>query len=212
MNAVELNEVEISYGKKIIHKNLNIQFRLGEISVITGESGSGKTTILNAIGMLHKHTKGSIKIFNEENVIFDSKIGKEILKNKIGFIFQNFVLLEDKTVNQNLSLYSDENGIMSIMEALEFVNMEWAIDKYIYELSGGEQQRICIARILVKNFEIILGDEITGSLDKKNKMLIMDLMNKIKEMNKAIILVTHDEVVLEYADKIYDIQLNNNRG
>lgn len=195
---LELKNIDINYGKHRVLENFNLSIEKNKMIAITGPSGRGKTSLLYIIGMLQKPSKGNINILGYENPEINSKLGRKILKENLGFVFQNFVLVESETVAQNIEAMSDVDGEYTMKEALEFVNLPGYENKKIYELSGGEQQRIAIARVLTKKFDILLGDEITGSLDMQNRDMIFDLMCKIKKLGKTIVLVTHD---LELAQK-----------
>lgn len=195
---LELKNIDINYGKHKVLENFNLSIEKNKMIAITGPSGRGKTSLLYIIGMLQKPSKGNINILGYENPEINSKLGRKILKENLGFVFQNFVLVESETVAQNIEAMSDVDGEYTMKEALEFVNLPGYENKKIYELSGGEQQRIAIARVLTKKFDILLGDEITGSLDMQNRDMIFDLMCKIKKLGKTIVLVTHD---LELAQK-----------
>lgn len=195
---LKLENLEIKYKDNVIVDNFDLNVGSGELVAITGPSGSGKTTILYSIGMLHPHSNGTITLFDKENPKFDSKVGRQLLENKLAFVFQNFVLVDNMTVKENLELVVDKDAEFTILEALEFVGLANVMNKKIYELSGGEQQRVAIARALTKKFDLLLGDEITGSLDDDTRDIIFEILKKIQSLGKSIILVTHD---IELANK-----------
>lgn len=184
---INVDNLVIKYGEKEIVNNFSLIVDDGEFIAITGPSGSGKSTILYTMAMLKGYSSGNLTINGFINPKLNKKDGRILLKDHIGFIFQDFLLLKEKTVKQNLKLVKSADTDFTIDEALAFVNMEEYQGYKVSELSGGQQQRIAIARLLVKKFNIVLADEITGNLDYENKMLILKLMKKLQKENKTII-------------------------
>lgn len=203
---VILENVTKKFGDKKIFDNFNLTIKNGEFIAITGASGSGKTTLLNMIGMIEKPSQGDIYIDNFKNPIIDSKNGIEILKNKIGYLFQNFALVDNETVSFNLDIalkyIKCKNKDLLKKEALKKVGLDNFESKKIYTLSGGEQQRVALARLLLKPCDIILADEPTGSLDKKNSNMVMQLLKEINKAGKTVIIVTHDELIWSECDVV----------
>ena len=127
-------------------------------------------------------------------------------KTKIGFLFQNFALVENKTVKENLRLVKrDCKNDVSIEEALQIVDLSDKLNQKIYTLSGGEQQRIALARLMIKKCDIILADEPTGSLDKKNSDMVMDILKSLNKKGKTIIIVTHDEEIKKSGKRVVEL-------
>ncbi len=189
---IELNNVNKKYGDKVLFSNYNLHIAKGEFVVISGESGSGKTTLLNMIGALERIDSGQITV--EGIDIMRRRNQLSYYRNTVGFLFQNFVLLEEKTVYQNLNMIRKGNrSTISIQEALEKVGMSDFVNAKVYTLSGGEQQRIALARLMVKKCDLILADEPTGSLDEKNAKKVMSILKQMNEKGTTIILVTHSE-------------------
>lgn len=161
---IELNNVNKKYGDKVLFSNYNLHIAKGEFVVISGESGSGKTTLLNMIGALERIDSGQITV--EGIDIMRRRNQLSYYRNTVGFLFQNFVLLEEKTVYQNLNMIRKGNrSTISIQEALEKVGMSDFVNAKVYTLSGGEQQRIALARLMVKKCDLILADEPTGNIE-----------------------------------------------
>ena len=126
--------------------------------------------------------------------INNPKTHRQYFSDKVGFLFQNFVLIEDKTVRQNLAMIRKSNSSgVSIEDALSRVGLGDKIDSKVYTLSGGEQQRVALARLMIKKCDLILADEPTGSLDKKNAESVLQILSDLNKLGKTIILVTHDE-------------------
>ena len=198
---IEIKELTKSYGENTIFSNVSFSIQDGEFVVFSGKSGCGKTTMLNMIGALEKPTSGHIIVDGKD--ITKNKGRIEYLSKKVGFLFQNFALIENKTVKKNLELVAKKNRTdISIDDALNRVSMLSKRDSYVYTLSGGEQQRVALARLLFKKCDIILADEPTGSLDKANAEIIIDILKTINREGKTVIMVTHDESLKTVGDSI----------
>ena len=180
-----------AYNDKILFKNFHLEIPDSSFLVISGESGCGKSTLLNMIGGIETPDKGSI-IVNGFDVAKKGKKQK-YFKEVVGFLFQNFALLENKTVKENLEIIKKSGRTdISINEALEKVGLQKVINKKVYQLSGGEQQRVALARLMLKKCSIVLADEPTGSLDKKNSEIVMNILHELSEQGKTVIVVLHD--------------------
>ena len=184
-----------AYNDKILFKNFHLEIPDSSFLVISGESGFGKSTLLNMIGGIETPDKGSI-IVNGFDVAKKGKKQK-YFKEVVGFLFQNFALLENKTVKENLEIIK-KSGRTDILinEALEKVGLQKVINKKVYQLSGGEQQRVALARLMLKKCSIVLADEPTGSLDKKNSEIVMNILHELSEQGKTVIVVTHSEEIV----------------
>lgn len=204
---IELNNIYKSYKEKVILNNISLKVNENEFVAVVGKSGCGKTTLLNIIGLLEKRDSGEIKVLNYINP--KKKDIQKIRRNNIGYIFQNYALLEEESVLNNLKMagkYNKDFNKDSMINALEEVGLtKDMLNRKVYELSGGEQQRIAIARILLKPCEIILADEPTGNLDDENKRGIVELMLKLKGLNKTIICVTHDKYIAQKSDRVISL-------
>lgn len=211
MTIVELKNVSKSYGDKNVLNNLSFKIEEGTFNVIMGASGSGKSTILNIIGLLDKATSGDVILFGQKNIRPFSMKAEQMLKNKIGYLFQNFALIENEIVANNLKLALENvrgNKKEKISAALKEVGLEGYENKKIFKCSGGEQQRVAIARLLLKPCELILADEPTGSLDIKNREIVVKLLKNMQEQGRTIIVVSHDPFFEEIADNVIDLSDN----
>lgn len=201
---IEIKDLTKSYNDRILFKDFSLQIEQGEFIVFNGKSGSGKTTMLNMIGGLEPFDSGSIIIDGLD--VKRRKDRLQLFRQKLGFIFQNFALVEKKTVKENLEMvHPSYRTEMSIDEALGTVGMLKMKNRSVYSLSGGEQQRVAIARLFLKNSSIILADEPTGSLDRENADLIMEFISELNKKNKTVIMVTHDEKYKKYGRRIIQI-------
>lgn len=212
---IQLININKKYKGQIIIDNLNLEIKKGEMIAIIGESGSGKSTVLNMIGLLEKPDNGTINIDEYKNIKANSKLARKLFKNKIGYIFQNFALIDDQTVEDNLKIavkYAINNKATNkkIDDVLYEVGLSGAKKKYIFQLSGGEQQRVALARVILKSPDIVLCDEPTGSLDKKNRDIVLNILKKLNNEGKTIIIVTHDEFVANQTNRIIEIKKHKN--
>lgn len=197
---VEIKNVNKHFGEKRLFDNFSCDIEQGDFVVITGASGCGKTTLLNMIGGLELVTSGKISVAGLE--ITNQKNLQIYYRDIVGFVFQNFGLVEQKTVEENLKMiYKKGKTEVSVREALRSVGMEKALKQKVYSLSGGEQQRIALARLRLKNCQLILADEPTGSLDRKNGQLVMKILHEMNAEGKTVIMVTHDESLIQDTDK-----------
>ncbi len=202
---IELKNVCKKFGDHVIFENYNLKIDDGEFIILSGDSGCGKTTLLNIIGGLEKPDDGKVLVNGLD--VYNKKNQLELYRHVYGFLFQNFGLIENKTVRENLSIFKKSalSGV-SIEEALSYVGLSGKSDSVVYELSGGEQQRIALARLLIKKCSIILADEPTGSLDKNNAETVLSLLDGLNRDGKTIVLVTHDEKIKQSGRKVIGIK------
>ena len=204
---IELKNIHKKFKERQVLENFSLQIDKGEFVVINGPSGAGKTTILNLIGLLIKPDKGKVSLFGFENP--NERQIQKIRQEGLGYIFQNYVLMENETVLENLKIskkYNPDWDIEQVNKALTEIGLDESfLSKKVFELSGGEQQRIAIARVMLKRCELILADEPTGNLDDENKEIVIKLLKKLKSMGKTIVCVTHDDKMSLAADRIIQL-------
>lgn len=201
---IKLSDVSKSFGERKLFRNVNLEIKDGEFVAFTGASGSGKTTLLNLIGGLEKTDSGEVLIDGKNF----SKASEQIrlYGEKIGFLFQNFALVEQKTVRENLELVKEKfRSDKTPEQALSEVGLSDKFDSKVFTLSGGEQQRVALARLMVKKCDIILADEPTGSLDRDNAQKVIELLRKLNAQGKTVVIVTHDPKVAGQCDRIIKI-------
>jgi ABC-type lipoprotein export system ATPase subunit len=208
-NIISLNKVSKSFltNKKLsVIKNLNYNFKKGKVYSLVGPSGSGKSTLLNIISLIDKPTLGKIKIDNQNIDFSNNEINDKIRANKIGIIYQQNNLLPDFTALENVYLanlaFNDnkDNAVKKALNLIKKMGLTNRINHYPSELSGGELQRISIARALINDPQIILADEPTGSLDLKTAKEVFKTLYKLKGKNRIIIYATHNRFFANKAD------------
>lgn len=211
MSICSLENINKSYDDKVIFKNFSIEIDEGEFICITGGSGSGKSTLLNIIGLLDSINSGKVNLFNFTDLKPNTRKTSFLLKNHIGFLFQNYALIDEKTVNYNLDIAKNSSTLTKTKwnqlkkEVLKKMELDIPLNQKIYKLSGGEQQRIAIARIILKDCDLILADEPTGSLDTKNRNLVLEILKDLNRNNKTIIMVSHDPYVVNISNRVINL-------
>ncbi len=209
MKKIELKNVYKSFKNKNVLNDFSLDVYDNEMLCIWGKSGCGKTTLLNIIGFMETIDKGTYIFEGKDNIKANSSKALKLYRNKIGFLFQNYALIDNKSVKYNLMLAltkgSTKNKVKQIEKVLSNLNISELMESVVYECSGGEQQRIAIARLLLQNSEIILADEPTGSLDNVTKQEIFDILKMLKNNGKTIIVVSHDKDLRNICDRSIDM-------
>lgn len=206
---IRLENINKSYGKHKILENLNISIFPEDFITIIGASGSGKSTLLNILGTLEDYDSGEVESFGYKDPVKDYKNSMILRREKIAYLFQNFALIENMTVKENLDIalkYSKyKNDKEKIRQILDMLGVIDKIDNKIYELSGGQQQRVAMARVLLKPYQILLADEPTGSLDKSNKDILIKILIEENKKGKTIVVVSHDIDFIKISKRAYKI-------
>lgn len=216
-NILKVEKIEKYYGNKdnMTKAINNISFRVdkGEFVGIMGPSGSGKTTLLNCISTIDTVTTGNIIINDKDITKMKSKQLENFRKDELGFIFQDFNLLDTLTAYENIALALTIQGVKSteidgkIKNVAENLVILEVLNKYPYQMSGGQKQRVASARAIVTNPSLILADEPTGALDSKSSRLLLDSFEKLnKDLEATILMVTHDAFTASYAHRILFIK------
>ncbi|MFK4893526.1 ABC transporter ATP-binding protein [Lactococcus petauri] len=208
---IELNRVTKKYNKQAILDNFSMKIEDGDFLCIYGESGSGKTTLLNILGLLEKPDSGEI-IFDKERKM-NEKTRTNLQRNEIGYLFQNFGLITNETVQDNLLIALKHRKIKKseskelMLSSLKQVNLSNILGKKIFELSGGEQQRVALARILLKQPKYIFADEPTGNLDEKNSDIVFNILNDLnKNRGVTVVFVTHNQKLIKLSNNVLKLK------
>ena len=216
--VLKLDNVKKYYGKKsnIITKAVNgISFKVleGEFVAIMGASGSGKTTLLNCISTIDNVTSGNIIVDNKDITTIEEDKLADFRKNELGFIFQDFNLLDTLTIEENIALSliinkENPNKVDNMVKDIATkLDIKEILKKYPYEVSGGQKQRCACARALINNPKLILADEPTGALDSKSSRMLLETMSNMnKELNATILMVTHDSFSASFCSRVIFIK------
>lgn len=212
MKAVEIKNITKRYGKRTILKDISFSVDEGEFVALIGPSGCGKSTILNMIGALETYDSGEICMRGKKLPQINGRKATMLRRNEINYLFQSFALITDMTVMQNLLLAMQFVGISRreksdhIDKVLISVNMLTLKNSIVNTLSGGEQQRVALARTMLKPGNLILADEPTGSLDAHSANISFSLIQSLcKEYGKTVMMVTHSPELARRADRIIDL-------
>jgi putative ABC transport system ATP-binding protein len=196
-------------GDEIVNAlaGVNLTLEKGSFTSMMGPSGSGKSTLLHVGGILDMPTQGTLLMNGKDTSKLSRKKQAKFRRKEIGFVFQRFNLLNQLTVMENIMLPSLDSENNKAEELLERIRLEKKHDKKPNQLSGGEQQRVCIARALINNPSLILADEPTGELDTRNAEVIMNLLKDLNENDGVTILIaTHNQLAADFTDKILEMQ------
>ncbi|MAV05425.1 MAG: lipoprotein-releasing system ATP-binding protein LolD [Candidatus Pelagibacter sp.] len=214
---IELKKLKKNFNhenvKIELFKNVNLGIKKGELIALVGPSGSGKSSLLHILSLLDKPTSGKIVINGKDSKTFNEHQKKEIRRKKISIIFQDNNLLSDFTTIENVLMplmirdEDKENATNKAKKILNYVNLGHRLNHLPNELSGGEQQRVAIARSLISETDLILADEPTGNLDYKTSQEVFSYFVKLKKLNKTIIYATHNRELAKKAD--YKLSISN---
>lgn len=206
-SMIELQHIWKQFGSRVIFSDLSLNFQGGMVYALIGDSGCGKTTLLNMLAKLETFDKGEI-IYKGKSLT--SLKNNEFYRNELGYLFQNFGLLESQTIRENLELgmigkkkNKKQEKERLLLQALQAVRLDYlCLNQKIFELSGGEAQRVALAKIILKNPPLILADEPTASLDPKNSKEIMEILLELRNANRTIIIATHNPSIWKMADQV----------
>lgn len=199
------------YAGRPVLEDLDLHVAAGEMVAVTGPSGSGKSTLLNLIGLLEKPDGGAISLFGSRAPSVRSRGAQRMLRSRLGYLFQNYALVDNATVEENLSIAqryvrtSRSRKRELRADALRRVGLDGMGRRRVYGLSGGEQQRVAVARLLLKPCELVLADEPTGSLDGANRDAVLAMLQEMCAAGKTIVVVTHDPSVAAACSRVVEL-------
>ena len=207
---IKIHQLTKTFGDRTVFSDLNLNFDAGKVYALIGNSGCGKTTLLNMVAKLEPYDQGSIQYKGKDL----RKIKPtNYFRNELGYLFQNFGLIDNKTVSENLDLglighkLDKQKKRETKEEVLDRVGLSYIqLDQKVYELSGGEAQRVALAKIILKDPPLILADELTAALDPEISQEIMDLLLTLKSKERLIIIATHNPTIWKQADEVVDLK------
>lgn len=207
---IKIHQLTKTFGDRTVFSDLNLNFDAGKVYALIGNSGCGKTTLLNMVAKLEPYDRGSIQYKGKDL----RKIKPtNYFRNELGYLFQNFGLIDNKTVSENLDLglighkLDKQKKRETKEEVLDRVGLSYIqLDQKIYELSGGEAQRVALAKIILKDPPLILADELTAALDPETSQEIMDLLLTLKNKERLIIIATHNPTIWKQADQVVSLK------
>ena len=207
---IKTHQLTKTFGDRTVFSDLNLNFDAGKVYALIGNSGCGKTTLLNMVAKLEPYDQGSIQYKGKDL----RKIKPtNYFRNELGYLFQNFGLIDNKTVSENLDLglighkLDKQKKRETKEEVLDRVGLSYIqLDQKVYELSGGEAQRVALAKIILKDPPLILADELTAALDPETSQEIMDLLLTLKSKERLIIIATHNPTIWKQADEVVDLK------
>lgn len=209
---IKIHQLTKTFGDRTVFSDLNLNFDAGKVYALIGNSGCGKTTLLNMLAKLEPYDQGSIQYKGKDL----RKIKPtNYFRNELGYLFQNFGLIDNKTVSENLDLglighkLDKQKKRETKEEVLDRVGLSYIqLDQKIYELSGGEAQRVALAKIILKDPPLILADELTAALDPETSQEIMDLLLTLKNKERLIIIATHNPTIWKQADQVVSLKIS----
>jgi putative ABC transport system ATP-binding protein len=207
-HVCELVGVGKRYDGHVVLSGIDLAVIKGEMLAITGKSGSGKSTLLNIIGLLETADHGEARLFGERSPRVGSARATRMLRFRLGYLFQNFALIDGESVDDNLRIaQAYAKGLRSGRQearrsALRAVDLVNSGGRKVYGLSGGEQQRVAIARLMLKPCDLVLADEPTGSLDVTTADVVLAMLRELNAGGKTMIIVTHDDRVAALCDRV----------
>lgn len=205
------NALEKSFGGRVLWTGVELELKPGRMTALTGPSGCGKSTLLNCFGLLEGPTSGSIRFDDRELTRMSPGAARRFRRDVLGYLFQSYALVENATVAQNLDLAlraRNRRGAearTAAAEALGRVGLDGRRRERVSRLSGGEQQRVALARLLVKQPSLVLADEPTGALDRGNSEVVVGLLREMAEDGACVVIATHDDWVRDQCDEIVPV-------
>lgn len=213
----ELLEVRKQYGSRKVLDGFDLRVEAGEFIAITGASGKGKSTVLNLVGLLDAPDSGEVRLLGNKAPGPHTLAANRLRRSHLGYLFQNFALIDSESVEHNLNIALTYAGRGTskrerIAEALTQVGLQGAENRKVFSLSGGEQQRVAVARLLLKPCDIVLADEPTGSLDPENRDIVLGLLHQLNQSGKTIVVATHDDAVARSCSRVVDVSRQVTHG
>ncbi|MFG2285628.1 ATP-binding cassette domain-containing protein [Streptomyces sp. NPDC048595] len=212
---IDIVKLSKTFGTRTLWADVTATVSRGEMLALVGPSGSGKSTLLNCIGLLEKPNAGEIRYEGKDIIRFGRREVRKFRRDVLGYLFQNYALIENATVAANLDVAAKPQRInrgeagVTIAGALDRVGLAGREKEKIHHLSGGEQQRVALARLMVKQPALVLADEPTGALDHANAKTVIDILREMSDAGCAVVIATHDDRVRDRCDAAFAVNENS---
>ncbi|WP_411573883.1 ABC transporter ATP-binding protein [Streptomyces fradiae] len=208
---IDVEGLSKSFGERTLWRNISLTVGPGDMLALIGPSGSGKSTLLNCLGLLDKPNAGAIRHEGKDITRFGRREARLFRRDVLGYLFQGYALIENATVEENLEVavkprraLRDKAG-PSLAEALQRVGLAGRHKETVHRLSGGEQQRVALARLIVQQPTLVLADEPTAALDRENTGMVLDLLREMSRAGCAVVIATHDDTVRDACDNVFAV-------
>lgn len=208
---IAIENLSKSFGRRTLWSGVDLTVHSGQMLALTGPSGSGKSTLLNCLGLLDAPTAGAIRHGEKDITRFGPRGARLFRRDVLGYLFQNYALIDNATVAANLEVVIKprralrRNTGTAIPEALERVGLAGREGEKVSRLSGGEQQRVALARLMVKQPSLVLADEPTGALDHDNTAMVVKILREMSDSGCAVVIATHDDYVRDRCDAVFRV-------
>jgi putative ABC transport system ATP-binding protein len=213
--VIEIVKLAKTFGARTLWSDITVNADRGHMLALVGPSGSGKSTLLNCVGLLDRPTAGEIRYEGADITRFGRREARRFRRDVLGYLFQNYALIDNATVADNLEVSlgtrrarRGETGVR-VAEALERVGLAGREKEKAHQLSGGEQQRVALARLMVKEPSLVLADEPTGALDHANATVVIDVLREMSDAGCAVVIATHDDRVRDRCDSVFAVHENS---
>lgn len=193
------------YGERSLWSELDLVFNAGTMTAITGASGSGKSTLLNCLGALDAPSEGTIEVEGKNITSLSARGQRLYRRHTLGYLFQDYALIPDRTVGHNLNIAVDRSRRPQVASALQQVGLAGYENRKVHELSGGEQQRVALARVILRNPPVVLADEPTGALDAANADMVIDTLRRFAAEGASVVVATHSATVVDRSDRVINL-------
>ncbi|BCL25264.1 ABC transporter ATP-binding protein [Streptomyces aurantiacus] len=215
---IDIDGLSKSFGARTLWSDVTFSINRGEMLALVGPSGSGKSTLLNCLGLLDAPSAGAIRHEGKDITRFDQRGARRFRRDVLGYLFQNYALIDNATVAANLDVavrprrsFRRDSGL-TIAQALDRVGLAGREKERVHQLSGGEQQRVALARLMVKEPALVLADEPTGALDHANTTMVVDILRRMSDAGCAIVIATHNDYVRDRCDAIRAMEEDPSRS
>lgn len=205
---ITVENLSKSFGQRMLWESIDLDVPGGMMLALTGPSGSGKTTLLNCLGLLETPSHGRIIFEGRDLTRFGAAGRRRFRRDRLGYLFQNYALIENATINANLDV-ATRRSLFSrgdYDKVLDGVGLVGRGKEKVHYLSGGEQQRVALARLMVKKPSLVLADEPTGALDRGNAELVVEVLRQMRCQGCAVVIATHNDWVRDSCDEVFDVR------